>query len=171
MVDCPGGTIYTIKPGDSLYGLSRRFNITAQEIIEANPSINPTNLQLGQQICIPVVTTGPCPGGYIYTIKPGDTVYSISRRAGIAPQALVAANPGLDPDRLQIGQEVCVPAPPPSDSECPAGSFQYQIKSGDTLYSLARRYNTTVTSIIDLNPGINPNSLAVGQLICIPRSD
>jgi len=169
MVDCPGGTLYTIRPGDSLFGLSRRFNISVQAIIEANPNITPTNLQLGQQICIPVATTGPCPGGYLYTIKPGDTVYSISRRAGIAPAALIAANPGLDPDRLRIGQQICVPAPPPSD--CPMGSAPYQIRSGDTLYSLARRFNTTVTSITELNPQINPNNLRVGTVICIPRED
>lgn len=169
MVDCPGGTVYTIRPGDSLYGLSRRFNVSVQRIIEANPGIEPTNLQLGQQICIPVPTTGPCPGGYIYTIREGDTIYSISRRAGIVPEAVIAANPGLDPDRLQIGQQICVPAPPPT--ECPGGSLPYLIRSGDTLYSLARRFNTTVTSILGLNPGINPENLRVGELICIPRED
>lgn len=167
MPNCPGGTVYTIKPGDSLYGLSRRFNISVERIIEANPGIEPTNLQLSQQICIPVTPTGPCPGGYLYTIKAGDTVYGISRRAGIVPQALLAANPGLDPYRLRIGQRICVPAPLPE--QCPGGAFPYQIKSGDTLYSIARRYNTSVESIIGLNPGINPEFLGVGSFICIPH--
>lgn len=53
---------------------------------------------------------------------------------------------------------------------CPAGSFPYTIKSGDTLYFLAIRYNTTVEAIMKLNPGIDPNNLQIGQVICIPYS-
>ena len=48
--------------------------------------------------------------------------------------------------------------------------FPYTIKSGDTLYKLARiKYNTTVDAIMRLNPGINPNNLQIGQVICIPE--
>ena len=52
---------------------------------------------------------------------------------------------------------------------CPSGSFSYTIRSGDTLYLLAIRYNTTVEAIMAANPGINPNNLQIGQVICIPR--
>lgn len=52
-----------------------------------------------------------CPGGFLYVIKPGDTYYSIARRFGTVVPALEAANPGVDPNRLTIGQSICVPAP------------------------------------------------------------
>ena len=52
---------------------------------------------------------------------------------------------------------------------CPRGSFSYRIKSGDTLYKLAQTYNTTVEAIMELNPGINPKNLQIGQMICIPE--
>ena len=52
---------------------------------------------------------------------------------------------------------------------CPTGSFAYTIKSGDTLFQLARINNTTVEAIMRINPGINPNNLQIGQIICIPR--
>ena len=52
---------------------------------------------------------------------------------------------------------------------CPPGSQQYTIAAGDTLFGLAQRFGTTVAAITSANPGINPNDLRVGQLICIPR--
>lgn len=167
---CPGGTIYTIIPGDSYFGLARRFNTTVAAITAANPGVNPQNLQIGQQICIPVAPPRPCPGGFLYTIKAGDTYFSIAQRFGTVVPALVAANPGVDPNRLAIGQQICVPAPAPGPGPvpCPGGQL-YTIVAGDTLFSLAQRFNTTVQAIVTANPGIDPNSLRVGQIICIPR--
>lgn len=110
---CPGGTPYTIIPGDSLFGLAKRFEITVDAIIAANPGINPQNLQIGQRICIPVPPSGSCPGGFMYVIKANDTFYSIARRFGTVVPALIAANPNVNPDRLVIGQSICVPAPKP----------------------------------------------------------
>ncbi len=163
---CPGGTIYTIRPGDSYFGLARRFNTTVAALMAANPGVDPRNLQIGQRICIPVPPAEePCPGGFLYVIRAGDTFFSIARRYGIAVEALIAANPGVDPNRLVIGQSICVPAPRPAP--CPGGRF-YTIVAGDTLFSLARRFNTTVKAIIAANPGIDPNNLQIGQVICIP---
>ena len=53
---------------------------------------------------------------------------------------------------------------------CPQGSFPYTIKSGDTLFKLAQRYNTTVEAITKINPGINPNNLReIGRASCRER--
>ena len=167
-ISCPGGTVYTIRAGDTFFSLAARFNTTVQAIINANPGVDPNNLQIGQQICIPVAPTpGECPGGFLYTIRAGDTFFSIARRFGISVNALIAANPNVDPDRLQIGQQICVPAPTPGPGFCPGG-FLYTIRAGDTLFSLAARFNTTVQAIIDVNPGVDPDRLQIGQQICIP---
>lgn len=163
---CPGGTLYTIIPGDSYFGLARRFNTTVAAITAANPGVDPQNLRIGQQICIPVAQPRPCPGGFLYTIKAGDTYFSIAQRFGTVVSALIAANPGVDPNRLAVGEQICVPAPAPVP--CPGGR-RHTIVAGDTLFSLARRFNSTVQAIINANPGIDPNSLQVGRIICIPR--
>ncbi len=162
---CPGGTIYTIIPGDSLYGLARRFNITVRSILAANPGIDPLNLQIGDRICIPAPDGNDCPGGFRYTIRAGDTFYSLARRFGTVVPALIAANPGVDPDRLMIGQSICIPAPSPVP--CPDGTL-YTIVAGDTLYNLSRRFGVTVDEILEANPGLDPNNLQVGRMICIP---
>ncbi|MDP4181167.1 MAG: LysM peptidoglycan-binding domain-containing protein [Bacillota bacterium] len=51
---------------------------------------------------------------------------------------------------------------------CPTGTISYAIQTGDTLYKIAAKYNTTYQAILSANPGINPNILYIGQQICIP---
>ncbi|WFA08124.1 LysM peptidoglycan-binding domain-containing protein [Tissierella sp. Yu-01] len=166
---CPSGSFaYTIRSGDTLYLLAIRYNTTVEAIMRINPGIDPNNLQIGQVICIPE-TTPPtrCPqGSFEYTIRQGDTLFSIANRYNTTVNAILALNPGLDPNNLRVGQIICVPEETPS--RCPAGSFEYTIRQGDTLFSIANRYNTTVNAILALNPGLDPNNLRVGQIICIP---
>lgn len=166
---CPGGTVYTIRPGDSYFGLAPRFGTTVAALTAANPGVNPQNLIIGQQICIPVAPTpGPCPGGFPYTITIGDTYFSIARRFGIAVPALAAANPGVNPNALQIGQVICVPAPAPPPQPCPGRL--YAIQPGDTLIEIGRRFGYTLDALLGINPGIDPNNLRIGQQICLPPS-
>ncbi|MGE5557422.1 MAG: LysM peptidoglycan-binding domain-containing protein [Bacillota bacterium] len=171
-VSCPPGAIsYRIQAGDTFFRLARRFNITVGAVISANPNVNPEALQIGQLICIPRQRVfPPCPERNFYTIRAGDTFFSLARRFNVSLDDLLEANPGANPERLAIGQVVCIPLAVPPVA-CPTGSFTYVIKAGDTLFSLARIYNTTVTSILGLNPGLNPEALLIGQRICIPRED
>lgn len=115
-----------------------------------------------------------CPGGFLYQIRSGDTLYSLARRYGTTVDALTRANPGIDPNSLRVGQLICIPvaaAPPgPPGAACPAGSTPYVIRSGDTFYAIARRFNTTVAALTAANPRVDPNNLRVGQLICIPTA-
>jgi len=171
VAQCPTGTFgYTVAAGDSYYSLAVRYNTTIQAIIDANPGIDPNFLRIGQVICIPRTTTPSCPANtFAYTIVGGDTLYSLAARYNTTVQAIVAANPGIDPNYLRIGQIICIPRTS-SPAPCPPNTFSYTIVGGDTLYSLAARYNTTVQAITDVNPGIDPNSLRIGQIICIPRT-
>jgi peptidoglycan endopeptidase LytF len=172
---CPSGSFsYTIKAGDTLYQLAKTYNTTVEAILAINPGINPNNLQIGQRICIPEAgkPSPRCPrGSFPYTIKQGDTLYELARTYNTTVEAIMAINPGIDPYNLQIGQVICIPESDKPPHRCPVGSFPYTIKAGDTLYELARTYNTTVEAIMAINPGIDPYNLQIGQVICIPESD
>ncbi|MCL6590015.1 MAG: LysM domain-containing protein [Firmicutes bacterium] len=120
---CPAGTTaYTVRAGDTLYAIAQRLGITVAGIVAVNPGINPNNLQVGQQICIPGAAPEFCPGGTPYVIRPGDTFYAIASRLGISLQALLAANPGVDPNRLTVGQTICIPGVPIPPPPVPVGT-------------------------------------------------
>ncbi|MGE5583697.1 MAG: LysM peptidoglycan-binding domain-containing protein [Bacillota bacterium] len=166
LIACRDGTIYTIKPGDSFYSLALRFNTSVAAIQAANPGVNPTDLRIGQQICIPVVTApGPCPGGFMYTVLAGETLYGLAQRYNISVQALIAANPGIIPERLSVGQRICIPAPP-SPAPCPGRL--YTIQPGDTFINIARRFGYTLDALLAINPGVDPDRLQIGAQICLP---
>lgn len=166
---CPEGNYYSVKPGDTLYKIARDYNISLDDLIEANPGITPYMLMVGQVICIPLATPPvTCPEGNAYTIKPGDTFYKVARRFNVSLDALIEANPTIDPDRLLVGQRICIPLTTPP-VRCPENSIEYSIKSGDTLGKLAIRFNTTVAALRELNPEVEPENLRIGQKICIPQ--
>jgi LysM repeat protein len=176
-VPCPNGTLYTIQAGDTYFRLAQRFGTTVSAIAAANPGVDPNRLRIGQQICIPVAPPGPpptteCPSGTTsYIIRAGDTYFRLAQRFGTTVSAIAAANPGVDPNRLQVGQRICIPgAAPQPPGECPAGTRPYIIQSGDTYFRLAQRFGTTVSAITAANPGVDPNRLQVGQGICIPEA-
>lgn len=53
---------------------------------------------------------------------------------------------------------------------CPVGTFPHTVRYRESLWTIAQRYNTTVGMIMMANPGINPQNLRIGQVICIPRA-
>jgi spore coat assembly protein SafA len=113
--NCPGGQLYTVRAGDSMFFIAKRFNVSLQSLIQANPQIaDPNLIYPGQIICIPTGGPGPvpnCPGGWIYRVQRGDTMFEIARRNNITLAMLIAANPQItDPDRIFPGQMICVPS-------------------------------------------------------------
>ncbi|NLA57883.1 MAG: LysM peptidoglycan-binding domain-containing protein, partial [Firmicutes bacterium] len=78
---------------------------------------DPNNLIPGQRICIPVQQ--PVCQGFFYTIQPGDTLFELAARFGTTVAAIIAANPGIDPNNLIPGQRICIPVPqPPRGRRC-----------------------------------------------------
>lgn len=96
---------YTIQRGDTLNLIAQRFGVTVDQILAANPGLQPEALQIGQEIIIPTGAppTGQQPSGFQYTVQQGDTLNTIAQRFGVMDRIL-AANPGLVPSRLQIGR-------------------------------------------------------------------
>lgn len=107
----PDENYYSVKEGDTLYSISRFYNVSLDDLIEANPIIKPDFLAPGQMLSIPLaVPAVKCPPGVTtYVVQKSDTFYSISGKLKINLNALLTANPGINPDALLIGQSICVP--------------------------------------------------------------
>ena len=99
-----------------------------------------------------------------YVVKAGDTLYGISNQFGVSVTELASLN-NVDANTLKVGQVLTIPSKMGSN---PNNMFMYTVKSGDTLYKIAQKYNTTVQKIMDLNYLKNTN-LAVGQVLRIPE--
>lgn len=106
-----------------------------------------------------------------YTILKGDTYSSIAPKFGITTRALQAANPGVDPSKLQIGKKIVIPPPSPVavGGSAPAAdnSGLYKVKSGDTLSKIATANHTTVKAIQAAN-NLTDSRIRVGQLLRLP---
>ena len=109
--------LYTVKRGDSVYQIARRFSVPADSIIYANQLQNPDVLPVGQALIIPSRKTR-------YTAGRGDTLYSIARGYGMNPQRLIAANTQIaNPDRIYPGQAIVIPSGGPSMREIAVNGY------------------------------------------------
>ena len=152
-------TIYTVKSGDNLYAISKKYNLNMDELIKYN-NLKSTLLSIGQQLKIPNKQTSnnQTTSKYIeYTVKKGDNLYSIGRQYGISQDEIMKYN-GLTSNLLSIGQILRIPITDNTSS--------YIVKSGDNLYSIARKFNTTVDSIKQKN-NLTSNTLQIGQKLII----
>ena len=109
-----------------------------------------------------------CPmGTFTYYIKPGDTLYKLARRFNTTVNAILNANPGLDPHWLRVAQGICIPRQK-FFPVCPFGTF-YSVRPGDTLNKIANRNNISLRDLLRANPGFDPDIIYPNQVICIPK--
>jgi len=158
---------YTVQSGDSLYTIASKFNIAWQSIATVNNITSPYVISLGQKIAIPISSETASKCNLLYTVKSGDSLYSIARKYGVAWESIAAANNITSPYVLSVGQHLTVPLPAGSATDC---QFIYTVESGDSLYSIARKYGVTWEAIASTNDIYNPYNIAPGQCLTIPLS-
>ena len=151
-----GSNYYTVKSGDSLWSISKKYGITVDELKEAN-NLTSNLLSIGQNLLIPTQETDVTTDEYV-VIK-GDTLYAIANKFGTTVDNLKSIN-NLTTDSLAIGQILKIP----SDT---SSTETYKVKKGDTLYGIAQKYNTTVDELKSLN-NLTSNTLSIGQELKIP---
>lgn len=155
-----GSNYYTVKSGDSLWSISKKFGITVDELKNAN-NLSSNLLSVGQNLIIPGKETQAT--GDEYVVKKGDTLYSIARKYNTSVDNLKSIN-NITTDSLAIGQIIKLP------STSSTASDTYIVKKGDSLYSIARTYNTSVDKLKEIN-NLTSNALAIGQVLKLPSSN
>lgn len=111
-------------------------------------------------------TSTPVPGQFEYTVQWGDTLFSLARRFNTTVEAIVALNNLQDASYIKVGQVLKIAGTP---GPTPGPGMEYVVQPGDTLFSIARRYNTTVEAIQHANGIVNPWYIRVGQKLVIPQ--
>ena len=153
-----GSNYYTVKSGDSLWSISRKFGVSVNELKKVN-NLSSNLLSIGQNLIIPGKKNNTSSNEYV--VKKGDTLYGIANKYNVSVDNLKSYN-NLSTDSLSIGQTIKIP-----DNK--ANSNEYVVKSGDSLYSISRKYGVSVDELMSVN-NLKSTVLSVGQVLKIPNS-
>ena len=153
--------IYIVQKGDTLYSVAMANNTTVDELKKAN-NLTSNILSTGQLLKIPSALLPES----TYIVKKGDSLYSIANKYNTTVDELKRIN-NLTSNILSIGQVLKLPSDKVSDVEKEENTINYTVQKGDSLYSIARKYSTTIDKIKDLN-NLTTNLLSIGQVLLIP---
>ena len=177
---------YEVKRGDTLSSIAYRVGVSAADLQSANGITNPRRLQIGQKLSIPMyphaqrlsattqarpvlqtknINQRPDPKNYRQinvTVRTGDTLWDIAKRKGITVSHLRAWN-NLDTNRpIHPGDRLTLWVPKDGTSESP---IFYTVRTGDTLWSIARAFDTSVAALQSWNDIRSPARLRPGTRI------
>lgn len=146
---------YTVKSGDSLYAIANKFGTTVDALKNVN-NLTSNTLSIGQVLKIPSAQEEET--SITYTVKSGDSLYSIAREYNTTVDAIKTAN-NLTSNLLSIGQVLTIP----TDTNL---ETTYTVQSGDSLYSIAKKFGTDVNTLKELN-NLSSNLLSIGQILIV----
>ncbi len=172
--------IHTVQKGQTLYSISKAYEVTQEQIKNANPQIDVVNLVEGLAIRIPaspVNKEAPAyPSNredfYAHEVKRKETVYSISRKYHVDTDVIYYYNPWAK-DGIKQDQTLWIPKKDDmrdisQEARKDDAYYYYTVKQKDTLYSIARAYGVEISDIINANPALR-DGLKPDMTIVIPK--
>ena len=176
---------YTVQPGDCLSRILERECGTVRaldRVLALNPSLDPDRIRLGQELRLPIASqssSSPARAAIariqdpvvrdVVRVREGDTLYALLKRergGAVSLEEVLRSNPGLDPNRLQIGQELLLPRRSSDRVALPTG--RYRVQPGDVLGRVALQLGCTLDELLAANPGLEPDRIVVGQELTLP---
>ena len=160
-----GTTTIIIQYGDTLIELAIKYNTTVSELVKLNNILNPNLIYAGNKLIVPIYNNESVDSSNsdsnIYIVRRGDTLWGIARKYNTTVDALVIANNIQNRNLIYIGQRIIIP------SNINNKYILYKVRRGDTLWGIARKHNTTISHIVNLNNIKNPNLIYAGAILKI----
>ena len=153
---------YTVKLGDTLYSIANKYNTTIDNLKKLN-NLTSNTLSIGQ-----ILKINPTELTENYTVKPGDTLYSIAKNNNTTVGELKRLN-NLTNNILSVGDTLILPSGKITE-DIITDYNNYTVKVGDTLYSIAKDFNTTIDILKKLN-NLDTNTVVIGSTLIIPTSN
>ena len=147
---------YVVKSGDTLWSIARKYNLSVNELKALN-NLSSNVLNVGQRLIVGKESSND------YVVSAGDTLWAIARKFNVSVDDIKALN-NLSSNNLSIGMTLKIP---PYSNKQNEETNVYVVKSGDSLWSIARMFNSTVDEIKSLN-GLKSNVLRIGQRLVVP---
>ena len=169
---------YDTSGGESIYDIAAKLGITKDYIIKNNPDAA-DGIADGMTLYFPVENNAnAAAAANVHVVEQGETLYGLAKKYGVTVDALIAANPGSE-NGIKTGQKLNIPAASSVNaSQQVANAFSnnasmtiqpqatevvyHQIKEGESIYSLAKQYNSSIEGIITANPGLKPDQYVPG---------
>ena len=151
----------TVRSGETLSDIAYRYGVSIGTLMRMNGIRNPDNLQVGQSLQVPGPAVTTSSGSH--RVKSGETLSDIAYRYGVSIGTLMRMNGIRNPDNLQVGQSLQVQSPTVTTS-----SGSHRVKSGETLSTIASRYQVRSRDLIALNNLRNANHINVDQTLRLP---
>lgn len=142
---------YVVRKGDTVYAISRRFDVPVRQIIAHNRLKPPYALSIGQRLSVPAPRQ--------HTVARKETVYGISRLYRVPVRSVIDRNGLAPPYALKIGQTLTIP-----------DLREYTVDKGDTVYGISRRYEVDQTELVRLNGIGPPYTIKQRQRLLLPNS-
>tara|TARA_R100000027_G_scaffold67701_1_gene67966 strand:+ start:16233 stop:17483 length:1251 start_codon:yes stop_codon:yes gene_type:complete len=173
---------YTVQSGDTMWGLSKDYNVSFSALLEANGMSRDSQLKVGQEILVPsgygsetitdtIVETETVPGTTIYEVRRGDTLSEIAVRAGTSVSRIKGLN-NMSSDRIRIGQRLIVPGEITVtaveeevltvDVDPSQYTAVHTVRSGETVSGIANRYGMSSAELLSVNGLDDPRRLRAG---------
>lgn len=171
--------LHTIEKGQSLYSISKMYNVTTSDIIRLNPGCD-EKIYAGQSIKIPKGKESQ-KGETFHTIQAGETLYKLTTMYNVSAKDICEANPGLSAENFRIGQVILIPQKeekevavqtPTEQSNIqgpvvPRCKDMHKVKRKETIFSVSREYGISEQELIAANPELK-KGMKKGQFLCIP---
>ena len=175
---------YEIQAGESIYDIASKLGVTKDEIIRNNPSAA-DGVEAGMKLYFPAPagTTSAVSASQTHTVEQGETLYGLAKRYGVTVDELIAANPGSDAG-IKVGQRLTIPtaavtaevnaseqvrrAFAGSEVTMPSGDITpvyHTMLDGESIYSLAKQYNSSIEGLLISNPGLKPEEYQAGTTV------
>ena len=185
---------YTVKRGDSYYLIAHRAGVRLRDLLEANPTIPPARLTVGDVLCIPygqevqtpaceqqmagstqeepsaqppaeTPAAPACPPNRRTVVQNNQTAGDLMLRYDLSYHTLQSANPGTDLEDIKGGDVLCIPE---QNTPC-ALPTTVTLQEGDTVQSVADTYHIPVGALLRANPCLAPGDFASGVTVRLPE--
>jgi LysM repeat protein len=162
--------VHKVEAKETLYSISKKYDVTVDEIKKENPDVAVADMKIGQTLFIPYKGSVAAPvtasAKKIHTVEAKETLYSIAKKYDITVDELKKANPEVAVSEMKIGQVLVIPVKGNATVPVVNSSKTHTVETKETLYSISKKYDISVDELKSANSGVT--DLKVGQVLNIP---
>lgn len=173
-----GQSQHHVEKGETLYGISKQYHISVEQLKEANPFLNNRGLEEKDLLKIPLITTTDSVEVdstlILHEVIKGETLYGISKKYNTTVDKLIELNSFLE-EGLKIGQIIQIPlkskkVKPKALNPVQGYTFR-KVQPGETIYGISKKYGISEEEFLRANPQIVGQVLRLGDLIQVPMTE